>query len=127
MRILLVDDETICRVAITRGIEARGHQVVGCEDAQTAFTLYKQEHFDWVLTDFQMPGYDGIWLCEQIKDENRFQSILIQTSDPLGAKRKLGRSLNGLITDIPIIGKPYTMQNLEDKLGLKPPMKVFKP
>lgn len=127
MKILVVDDETFCRLAIERGLQYRGHTTDGFEDANSALQAFKVGDYDWVLTDFQMVPKNGLWLCEEIKDINRNQKILIQTGDPGYAKRLLGRSLNGLVIDIPVIGKPYSMLELEKIMGLKPPMKVYQP
>lgn len=129
MRILVVDDETIILQSLMRGIEQRGHSVVGTSSAQEAFGVYKSawfanETFDWVLTDFQLPGWveNENWLCEEIKDINHDQKILVQTGDPAYARKKLSRSEHPLVRDIRIIGKPYTFKELSTMIeGLTPP------
>lgn len=127
MRILVVDDETIILQNVVRGIEMRGHQVVGTSSAQEALNEYKAEPtFDWVLTDFQMPGKRGDWLCEEIKDINHNQKILVQTGDAVFARRCLSRSEHPLVREIRVIAKPYSFKELSLVMGLESTVKEWR-
>lgn len=127
MRILVVDDEAICLQAIVRGLEMREHLVVGVSSAQDALNEYKAEpSFDWVLTDFNMPGRRGDWLCEEIKDINHDQKILVATGDPAKARKCLSRSEHPLVRDIRVITKPYSFKELSAIIPIEPIAKVWK-
>lgn len=69
MRILVADDDDICREGLTEHLEySLGHEVTSCADGDAAFRLYRKEPFPLVLSDIRMPGLDGISLLKKIKE-----------------------------------------------------------
>ena len=65
-RILIVDDDrNMCEMIET---DLRGHNFDPSWylSAEEAFSVLKGEDFDVVLTDLQMPGMNGVELCERI-------------------------------------------------------------
>jgi len=66
-RILVVDDDrTMCEL-IEEDMAQRCFEVCWHTSAQDALERLKTEPFDVVLTDFRMPGMDGLTLCERIR------------------------------------------------------------
>jgi two-component system response regulator FlrC len=66
-KILVVEDDTALREALTDTLELAGHRVVGAPDAETALTILGREVVDLVLSDVQMPGIDGHELLRRSK------------------------------------------------------------
>ena len=66
--ILYVDDEPglleLCRIFLEQTGEFRVETV---ESAQEGLTRLHQEHYDAVISDYQMPGMDGISLLKSIR------------------------------------------------------------
>ena len=60
--ILLVDDERLIMSCLAR--QMRGHKVFKAGDVLSALGLLEDQDIDLVLTDFRMPGGDGISLLE---------------------------------------------------------------
>jgi DNA-binding response OmpR family regulator len=58
--ILLVDDEAPLRAVIARALEAKGYEVSGLGDAETALDRAAAEKFAAVLLDNSLPGMMGI-------------------------------------------------------------------
>ena len=56
LRVLIADDEPMILRALTRLLERRGHDVCAVGDAYCAIDLLKEETFDAVFVDSQMPG-----------------------------------------------------------------------
>jgi DNA-binding NtrC family response regulator len=69
-RVLVVDDDQAMCELIEADLRRRGFEVTWHSAAEPAFEALKQQAFDVVLTDLNMPGMDGIELCHRIV-ENR--------------------------------------------------------
>ena len=59
LKVLLADDDPITVALLTHYLEARGHVVVGVEDAGAAVAALGHERFDLVIVDLEMPGGGG--------------------------------------------------------------------
>src|ERR1043166_4143427 len=64
--LLIVDDEKTQREGLRAALEDR-YDVYLAEDAKTAMELLEREHFDVLLTDFRLPGEDGLKLITRAK------------------------------------------------------------
>lgn len=67
MQILVADDEPVARILLLRLLRAGGHRVVAAEDGEEAWRMLQQVHFSVVITDWVMPGLDGLELCRRIR------------------------------------------------------------
>lgn len=63
-RLLLVDDDDLDRLACTRNLAPHYDLVVAADPAQ-ALTLL-DDSIAVVLSDFDMPGHDGVWLLSRV-------------------------------------------------------------
>jgi len=76
--ILVVDDEITSITIMRKVLEDAGHRVTTVSEGGKAIEIIKEYKFDILLTDFNMPGMNGIELTEQaIKIEPDFIVILI--------------------------------------------------
>jgi DNA-binding NarL/FixJ family response regulator len=67
--VLIVDDHTLMRSALRLLLETSlGHRVTEVSSAQDAVHTVASERFDVVLLDVRMPGKDGLWALERIRD-----------------------------------------------------------
>jgi sigma-B regulation protein RsbU (phosphoserine phosphatase) len=69
LRVLLVDDDVIDRMAVVRALRQReiAVDVVEAETASAALEALRACAFDCVISDLDMPGHDGSWLLAQMK------------------------------------------------------------
>ena len=65
-RILVVDDDQSMCELIEADLSRRGFQISWYTSADEAFRVLQEKEFDTVLTDLQMPGMDGLDLCNRI-------------------------------------------------------------
>jgi PleD family two-component response regulator len=65
--ILVVDDETISRRAITLALEKAGLRCVNVEDPHLAFKMLSEQSFDLIFLDADMPGMTGFELCTKLR------------------------------------------------------------
>jgi two-component system chemotaxis response regulator CheY len=68
VRVLVVDDSRLARNHIRRVLEGMGlSQLMEAENGAHALTLLKENEFDLVVTDYNMPEMDGRELSEYIR------------------------------------------------------------
>ena len=65
-RVLIVDDDQSMCEMLVAGLHRRGFESQSSTSGEEAFSLVKEQPFDIVLTDLNMPGLNGIDLCERI-------------------------------------------------------------
>jgi CheY-like chemotaxis protein len=66
-KILVVDDEAISRCAVVYALEKARLQSVNVEDPQQALQLLKENDFDLIFLDVDMPGMTGFELCAKLR------------------------------------------------------------
>ncbi len=81
MRVLLVEDEPMARQRAASLLARQGHEAVVAGDGLEAWDLWRGGRYDAVLTDWVMPGLDGLELCRRIRAERRpgYSCVLVQT------------------------------------------------
>jgi len=116
MRILVVDDFSTMRRIVKNLLADLGFtNTAEAEDGGTAFTALKQGGFDFVVTDWNMPGVSGIELLRMIRADEKLKTlpVLMVTAE---AKREqiieaAQAGVNGYII------KPFTAATLQEKLN----------
>lgn len=73
--ILLVDDEPITRMVAKRRLIQLGHRVLEAENGRKAWEIINETRVDLILSDWMMPGIDGIGLCEMVKRDELWRNI----------------------------------------------------
>ena len=73
--ILVVDDNRMNRIKISRSVQRFGHTVVMAANGQKALDALKNESFDLVLLDIFMPVMDGFEFLVQMKRDPTWQAI----------------------------------------------------
>ncbi len=115
MKILVVDDFSTMRRIIKNLLRDLGLQnVFEADDGTTALPMLQNGEFDFVVTDWNMPGMQGIDLLRAIRADERLKHIpvLMVTAE---AKREqiieaAQAGVNGYIV------KPFTAATLKEKL-----------
>src|SRR5207249_12171675 len=77
--LLIVDDEKTIRESFREALQGR-YDVYLAEDAKTAMDLLEKDHFDVLLTDFRLPGDDGMKLIARAKSLSRPPICIVMTA-----------------------------------------------
>src|SRR5215813_5138854 len=77
--LLIVDDEKTQREGLRAALEDR-YDVYLAEDAKSASELLEREHFDVLLTDFRLPGEDGLKLITRAKSLSKPPICILMTA-----------------------------------------------
>ncbi len=79
-RILIVDDEKVQLEILEGFLVKQGYEATAAEDGQRALEKFKNGSFDLVLTDYRMPGMDGIQLLREVRRLQPEAVVVIMTA-----------------------------------------------
>ena len=68
-QVLIVDDDEIIRERLQALVEANGYKADTAANAEIALRMLKEENYSILLTDWQMPGMDGVELCRAVRTQ----------------------------------------------------------
>ncbi len=115
MKFLIVDDFSTMR-RIIRGLlkEMGCHNADEAEDGVVALNMLKQNKYDFVVSDINMPNMNGFDLLKAIKAENTLKHlpVLMVTAEA----RKEDIVLAAQTGAAGYIVKPFTKATLEEKV-----------
>jgi sigma-B regulation protein RsbU (phosphoserine phosphatase) len=113
--VLVADDDPIVRELIAAQIEALGYEVRTAEDGQAAAAAALANWPDVLVTDWSMPGMDGIELIRHLRAHcapGRYLHVILMTTS--SAAEAIGAGLAAGADDY--VPKPLDMMRLQ--LGL---------
>ena len=73
--ILVVDDTSLCREAVSRLLEYEGFTVLRANHGRVAWALMYHHSPDLVLLDLMMPEMDGVTLLRMIRGSDRWHEM----------------------------------------------------
>lgn len=79
--VLVVDDEAGIRHLLLRWLTGAGHVVHEAADAESALRILAETAIGAVLCDRAMPGHDGLWLVERMRESHPSVAIILATAD----------------------------------------------
>ena len=113
MKILLVDDDEWIRDSLGLFFEAEGCNLLTFETAEEGMEAVKQQVYDIVISDYKLPGMDGLEFLRRVKEKqpNAFEILItayanceiVKEADEIGVKD--------------IIPKPFTSEDVETSLS----------
>jgi class 3 adenylate cyclase len=74
-RLLVVDDNKVNRLLLARNLELAGHRVSAAENGRVALTMLRNEAFDLLLLDIEMPEMDGFQVLEQVRGDLALRDV----------------------------------------------------
>ena len=82
-RLLVVDDNKVNRLLLTRSLEMHGHSVASAENGRVALEMLRREGFDLVLLDMEMPEMDGFQVLEQLMNDLQLRDLPVIVTSSL--------------------------------------------
>lgn len=115
--ILVVDDNNVFRILVSKMLSRLGYEVSSADSGENGLRIFLMNKFDIVLSDYEMPGMDGVAFACSVKKSSPRTPVVIMT----GAGRETVFSRNSTAVD-EVISKPFslaeidvTIQNLSGK------------
>ena len=116
LKILIVEDHTPTRMAMSRIIRQAGAEVTTARDGEEGLGYLLTQYFDVLLTDLRMPKMDGFELlqqCQHLPESHRPKRVIA-----ISGEYEAG-ALHGQQA-VQFLAKPFNLNSLLDMLGGKP-------
>ena len=114
MKILIAEDDAVSRTILRRALEKLGHGCLAASDGEEAWGLYKENpDIDVIISDWMMPGVDGLELCRRVRDHGREGYTYFIFLTALGDREHLLQGLEAGADDY--LSKPLD----RDELGMR--------
>ena len=115
MKILVVDDFSTMRTIMRNLLSEIGYRKHHeADDGTTALPMLRQGDFDFLITDWNMPGMDGIELLKRVRADEKLSSLPVLLVTAEAKKEQIVEAaqagVNGYIV------KPFTAAVLNDKI-----------
>ncbi|QKF83128.1 DNA-binding response regulator [Halarcobacter ebronensis] len=86
MKILLLEDDLMLNDAIAQYLTSVGHLIVSTKDGKSCLEILKNEKFDMLILDINLPDINGFTILEQMHENKRmiptiFISALLDIED----------------------------------------------
>jgi two-component system, OmpR family, KDP operon response regulator KdpE len=106
-RILVVDDDPQIRRVMRVTLTGQGYEVDDAKSGDVALEKIRDERFDLVLLDMNMPGMDGLETCRSIRSQSEIAIIMLTVRD---SERDKVAALDAGADDY--VTKPYNATEL---------------
>jgi len=80
LSVVIIDDDTSQRDILSGYVRKLGCQVISCASGEAGLAAIQKNYVDVVITDFRMPGIDGLKVLEKVKNTNPEIHVIILTA-----------------------------------------------
>ncbi len=115
MKVLIAEDDPISRTILKKSVEKFGHECLVAEDGEKAWELFqKTQEVDVVISDWMMPGIDGLELCRRVRAVNNDLYTFFIFLTALGDRAHLLQGMQAGADDY--LTKPLDREELQVRL-----------
>jgi two-component system chemotaxis sensor kinase CheA len=91
---LVVEDSITSRTLLKGILETAGYQVKTAVDGVDAFTILREEQFDLVVSDVEMPRMNGLELTSRIRADHRLAQLPVALVTALESRQERERGID---------------------------------
>ena len=114
LRVLIVDDSLSVRKVQARYLTEVGCQVTAAADGLFALEKLREQEFDFIFTDLEMPRLNGYELISELRGNPAWSALPVVVVSSRGADKYITKAMNlGATT---FLAKPFTQQQLQQVL-----------
>ena len=66
-KVLVVDDNNDLRIVVSKMLSQLGYEVSSADSGENGLSIFLKNKFDVVLSDYEMPGMDGVAFACSVK------------------------------------------------------------
>ena len=111
VKILVVDDNNDLRIIVSKMLSRLGYEVASADSAENGLGVFFKNKFDIVLSDYEMPGMDGVAFACSVKKSSPHTPVVIMT----GAGKETVFFRMGTAVD-KVISKPFTLAEIDETI-----------
>jgi CheY-like chemotaxis protein len=109
--ILVVDDNNVFRILVSKMLSRLGYEVSSADSGENGLRIFLKNKFDVVLSDYEMPGMDGVAFACSVKKSSPSTPVVIMT----GAGMETVFSRKSTAVD-KVISKPFTLAEIDETI-----------
>jgi two-component system chemotaxis response regulator CheY len=115
LNFLVVDDFSTMRRIIKNLLHDLGYSnVTEADDGNTALPLLKEGNFDFLITDWNMPGMPGLELLKQVRADARLAKLPVLMLTAEAKREQIVEAAQAGVSGYVI--KPFTAVTLKEKI-----------
>ncbi|HEX2788848.1 MAG TPA: chemotaxis response regulator CheY [Steroidobacteraceae bacterium] len=115
LNFLVVDDFSTMRRIIKNLLHDLGYaNVTEADDGNTALPLLKEGNFDFLITDWNMPGMPGLELLKQVRADARLGKMPVLMLTAEAKREQIVEAAQAGVSGYVI--KPFTAATLKEKI-----------
>ena len=116
IKFLVVDDFSTMRRIIKNVLNDIGYSdVTEADDGTTAWPLLQQSEFDFLITDWNMPGMPGLDLLKAVRADSRIGTMPVLMLTAESKREQIAEAAQAGVNGYVI--KPFTADTLRDKIN----------
>jgi CheY-like chemotaxis protein/phosphoribosyl 1,2-cyclic phosphodiesterase len=113
-RILIADDDPTILQVLENVLSGDGYQVISVADGAEAVVLARQDAFDLIMLDIQMPHLDGLEAARQIRKDAKLAHVPIVMLTGRSGDRDIEAAFAEGVTDY--ITKPFAVSQMRARV-----------
>jgi two-component system chemotaxis response regulator CheY len=116
LRVLVVDDSAVYRKLVEHALEGDCYLLLFAKSGGEALDLYGEHAPEIVITDWMMPDFSGLELCQRIRNDTRrgYTYVILLT-----ASAEKGNVVKGLAAGADdYLTKPFDLAELQARIGV---------
>jgi len=110
-KILVVDDNNVLLIVVSKMLSQLGYEVSSADSGENGLNVFRKSNFDIVLSDYDMPGMDGVAFACSVKKCSPRTPVVIMT----GSGRESVFSRMSTAVD-EVISKPFTLAEIDETI-----------
>ena len=112
IKILVVEDDQLCRLTVVEFLKILDFQVIDTDNGMQGFIKAKEEMPDLILLDVMMPRLDGLTFLTKMIDDDLDMPVIMTTA--LGQEKDVVAAIKRGAKDYMI--KPIDLESLKEKI-----------
>jgi CheY-like chemotaxis protein len=110
-KILVVDDNHLLLTLVSKMLSRLGYEVSSADSGENGMRIIFNSKFDIVLSDFEMPGMDGVAFAARVKKSSPRTHVVIMTGAGMETVRsRMSTAVNK------VISKPFTLAEIDETI-----------
>jgi len=114
MNILIVEDDRVASTVLAASLQKLGHAVTVSADGADGWRCFRTTPHRLVISDWMMPGLDGLELCRRIRAHDGDYTYFILLSGQTAKEENLDQAITARVDDF--LQKPVRVEELRMRL-----------